>query len=125
MVREISSLILSRFSSGLLPWGRYIIYDIFVTSLPSCLPAIQTCVNLLRQGRPAPHRESRQKRRELRLKQQAEQEELELRMRELQTANEVKQLELENMRKVRMHTAAVTGVDRVSIKPLTGLTTVV
>ncbi|XP_028287276.1 switch-associated protein 70b [Parambassis ranga] len=61
--------------------------------------AIQTCVNLLRQGRPAPHREARQKRRELRLKQQAEQEELELRMRELQTANEVKQLELENMRK--------------------------
>lgn len=63
--------------------------------------AIQTCVNLLRQGRPAPHREARQKRRELRLKQQAEQEELELRMRELQTANEAKQFELENMRKVR------------------------
>ncbi|XP_072242494.1 switch-associated protein 70b [Leuresthes tenuis] len=60
--------------------------------------AIQTCVNLLRQGRPAPHREARQKRRDLRLKQQAEQEELELTMRELQTANEAKQLELENMR---------------------------
>ncbi|XP_041794518.1 switch-associated protein 70b [Chelmon rostratus] len=63
------------------------------------IQAIQTCVNLLRQGRPAPHREARQKRRELRLKQQAEQEELELRMRELQTANEAKQFELENMRK--------------------------
>ncbi|XP_068579014.1 switch-associated protein 70b [Cebidichthys violaceus] len=61
--------------------------------------AIQTCVGLLRQGRPAPHREARQKRRELRLKQQAEQEELELRMNELQLANEAKQLELENMRK--------------------------
>uniref|UniRef100_A0A3B4X7M9 Switch-associated protein 70 n=1 Tax=Seriola lalandi dorsalis TaxID=1841481 RepID=A0A3B4X7M9_SERLL len=65
------------------------------------IQAIQTCVTLLRQSRPAPHREARQKRRELRLKQQAEQEELELRMRELQTANEAKQLELENMRKVR------------------------
>ncbi len=63
--------------------------------------AVQTCVSLLRQGRPAPHREARQKRRELRRKQQAEQEELELRMRELQVANEAKQLELENMRKVR------------------------
>ncbi|XP_037622474.1 switch-associated protein 70b [Sebastes umbrosus] len=63
------------------------------------IQAIQTCVSLLRQGRPAPHREARQKRRELRLKQQAEQEELELRMSELQTANEVKQFELENMRK--------------------------
>lgn len=62
--------------------------------------AVQNCVTLLRQGRPAPHREARQKRRELRLKQQAEQEELELRMRELQTANEAKQHELENMRKV-------------------------
>ncbi|XP_076589615.1 switch-associated protein 70b [Chaetodon auriga] len=63
------------------------------------IQAIQTSVNLLRQGRPAPHREARQKRRELRLKLQAEQEELELRMRELQTANEAKQFELENMRK--------------------------
>ncbi|XP_074489842.1 switch-associated protein 70b [Sebastes fasciatus] len=63
------------------------------------IQAIQTCVSLLRQGRPAPHREARQKRREMRLKQQAEQEELELRMSELQTANEAKQLELENMRK--------------------------
>ncbi|KAG7221131.1 hypothetical protein INR49_000712, partial [Caranx melampygus] len=65
------------------------------------IQAIQTCVSLLRQGRPAPHRDARQKRRDLRLRQQAEQEELELRMRELQTANEAKQLELENMRKVR------------------------
>ncbi|XP_034444384.1 switch-associated protein 70b [Hippoglossus hippoglossus] len=61
--------------------------------------AIQTCVSLLRQGRKAPHCEARLKRRELRVKQQAEQEDLELRMRELQTANEAKQLELENMRK--------------------------
>lgn len=70
------------------------------------IQAVQTCVNLLRQGRPAPHREARQKRRDLRLKQQAEQEELELRMRELQTANEAKQLELENMRKALEESAA-------------------
>ncbi|XP_047452558.1 switch-associated protein 70b [Mugil cephalus] len=70
------------------------------------IQAIQTCVNLLRQGRPAPHRETRQKRREVRLRQQAEQEELELRMSELQTANEVKQLELENMRKALEEAAA-------------------
>ncbi|CDQ99864.1 unnamed protein product, partial [Oncorhynchus mykiss] len=64
------------------------------------IQAIQTCISLLKLGRPAPHRESRQKRRELRQKQQAEQEELELRMKELQTANEDKQQELEAMRKV-------------------------
>lgn len=62
--------------------------------------AIQTCVSLLKIGRPAPHHEARQKRRELRQKQQAEQEQLELRMKELQTANESKQRELEAMRKV-------------------------
>lgn len=71
--------------------------------------AIQTCVSLLRQGRPAPHRETRQKRREIRLRQQAEQEELELRMRELQVANEAKQLELEKMRKVRRRSAGGGG----------------
>uniref|UniRef100_A0A665WNZ4 Switching B cell complex subunit SWAP70b n=1 Tax=Echeneis naucrates TaxID=173247 RepID=A0A665WNZ4_ECHNA len=70
------------------------------------IQAIQICVSLLRQGRPAPHREARQKRRELRLRQQAEQEELELRMRELQTANEAKQLELEKMRKALEESAA-------------------
>ncbi|XP_034085497.1 switch-associated protein 70b [Gymnodraco acuticeps] len=63
------------------------------------IQAIQNCVSLLRQGRPTPHCEARQKRREIRLKLQAEQEDLQLRMSELQTANEVKQLELENMRK--------------------------
>lgn len=67
------------------------------------------CVTLLRQGRRAPHREARQKRRELRLRQQAEQEELELRMRELQVANEAKQMELEKMRKVRTMCKCVTS----------------
>uniref|UniRef100_A0A3B3VY21 Switch-associated protein 70 n=1 Tax=Poecilia latipinna TaxID=48699 RepID=A0A3B3VY21_9TELE len=70
------------------------------------IQAIQMCVNLLRQSRPAPHHEARQKRRDLRLRQQAEQEELELRMRELQTANEAKQSELENMRKALEEAAA-------------------
>ncbi|XP_042157207.1 switch-associated protein 70b [Oncorhynchus tshawytscha] len=70
------------------------------------IQAIQTCISLLKLGRPAPHRESRQKRRVLRQKQQAEQEELELRMKELQTANEDKQQELEAMRKKLEEAAA-------------------
>ncbi|XP_004069491.1 switch-associated protein 70 [Oryzias latipes] len=70
------------------------------------IQAIQTCVSLLREGRPALHREARQKRRDLRLRHQAEQEELERRMKELQTANEAKQLELENMRKALEEAAA-------------------
>uniref|UniRef100_A0A673JJM8 Switch-associated protein 70 n=1 Tax=Sinocyclocheilus rhinocerous TaxID=307959 RepID=A0A673JJM8_9TELE len=70
------------------------------------IQAIQTCITLLKVGRPAPHLEARQKRRELRQKQQAEQEELELRMRELQTANENKQRELEALRKKLEEAAA-------------------
>ncbi|XP_026143154.1 switch-associated protein 70b [Carassius auratus] len=70
------------------------------------IQAIQTCITLLKVGRPAPHHEARQKRRELRQKQQAEQEELELRMRELQTANENKQRELEAMRQKLEEAAA-------------------
>ncbi|XP_077373287.1 switch-associated protein 70b [Festucalex cinctus] len=70
------------------------------------IQAIQTCVNLMRAGRQAPHRESRHKRRELRLKQQADQEELRTRMKELQTANEAKQHELEDMRKALEEAAA-------------------
>ncbi|XP_059362621.1 switch-associated protein 70b [Carassius carassius] len=70
------------------------------------IQAIQTCITLLKVGRPAPHHEARQKRRELRQKQQAEQEELELRMRELQTANENKQSELEAMRQKLEEAAA-------------------
>ncbi|XP_068595335.1 switch-associated protein 70b [Brachionichthys hirsutus] len=70
------------------------------------MQAVQTCVHLLRQGRPAAHHEARQKRRELRWKQQAEQEELELRMRELQLANEAKQAELESMREALEEAAA-------------------
>ncbi|XP_061629998.1 switch-associated protein 70b isoform X1 [Phyllopteryx taeniolatus] len=68
--------------------------------------AIQTCLNLLRVGRQAPHRELRHKRRELRLKQQADQEELRVRMNELQTANDAKQHELEDMRKALEEAAA-------------------
>uniref|UniRef100_A0A8C9RJF1 Switch-associated protein 70 n=1 Tax=Scleropages formosus TaxID=113540 RepID=A0A8C9RJF1_SCLFO len=64
------------------------------------IQAIQTCINLLRMGQPSPHREARQKRKELRQRLQAEQEELERRMKELQAANENKQQELESVRKV-------------------------
>uniref|UniRef100_A0A672LIL8 Switch-associated protein 70 n=1 Tax=Sinocyclocheilus grahami TaxID=75366 RepID=A0A672LIL8_SINGR len=70
------------------------------------IQGIQTCITLLKVGHPAPHHEARQKRRELRQKQQAEQEELELRMKELQTANENKQSELEAMRKKLEEAAA-------------------
>ncbi|XP_029010797.1 switch-associated protein 70b isoform X1 [Betta splendens] len=75
------------------------------------MQAIQNCVTVLRQGRAAPHREARQKRRDQRQKQQAEQQELELRMKELQTANEAKQLELENMRKELEEAAAYAAAE--------------
>uniref|UniRef100_A0A7M4E0C2 Switch-associated protein 70 n=1 Tax=Crocodylus porosus TaxID=8502 RepID=A0A7M4E0C2_CROPO len=63
------------------------------------IQAIQTTVNLLRLGSPPPHKEARQKRKELREKLLAEQEELERQMKELQIANENKQQELERVRK--------------------------
>ncbi|TRY88539.1 hypothetical protein DNTS_002824 [Danionella cerebrum] len=74
------------------------------------IQAIQTCITLLKVGRPAPHHEARLKRRELRRKQQAEQEELELRMRELQVANENKQRELEALRK-KLEEAAASSAE--------------
>lgn len=51
---------------------------------------------------PSPHKEARQKRKELRQKLQAEQAELERQMKELQIANENKQKELETVRKVNL-----------------------
>ncbi|XP_048828299.1 switch-associated protein 70-like isoform X2 [Brienomyrus brachyistius] len=62
------------------------------------IQAIQTCLNLMRLGLPSPHHDGRQKRRELRLRQQAEQEELEDRMKRLQATNETRQCELETLR---------------------------
>ncbi|XP_006642557.1 switch-associated protein 70 [Lepisosteus oculatus] len=70
------------------------------------IQAIQTCISLLKLGLPAPHKEARQKRKELRQKLLAEQEELEQRMKDLQTANENKQRELETMRKKLAEAAA-------------------
>uniref|UniRef100_A0A8C9VGI1 Switch-associated protein 70 n=3 Tax=Scleropages formosus TaxID=113540 RepID=A0A8C9VGI1_SCLFO len=70
------------------------------------IQAIQTCLNLLRLGLPSPHREARQKRRELRRKQQAEQEELEDQMKRLQATNENRQHELETLRKKLEEAAA-------------------
>ncbi|XP_034625927.1 switch-associated protein 70 [Trachemys scripta elegans] len=75
------------------------------------IQAIQTTVNLLRVGSPPPHKEARQKRKELRQKLQAEQEELERQMKELQIANENKQEELETVRKQLEEAAARAAVE--------------
>ncbi|KAG9267139.1 switch-associated protein 70-like [Astyanax mexicanus] len=63
------------------------------------IQVIQDCINRLRRGMSAPHREARQRRRELRSRLQAEQKQMEGRMKELQLANENKQVQLEAMRK--------------------------
>ncbi|XP_038664102.1 switch-associated protein 70-like isoform X1 [Scyliorhinus canicula] len=63
------------------------------------IQAIQTAISLLKDQRLPPHKEGRQKRREVRQKLQAEQEEIAHRMKELQMANEDKQQELVKMRK--------------------------
>lgn len=67
---------------------------------PCCVSAIQTCIQQLSLGLSSPHREARLRRRELRQRQQAEVEDLEDRMKQLQAANENKQRQLEEMRKV-------------------------
>ncbi|XP_006873063.1 PREDICTED: switch-associated protein 70 isoform X2 [Chrysochloris asiatica] len=61
--------------------------------------AIHSTIHLLKLGSPPPHKEARQRRKELRKKLLAEQEELERQMKELQAANENKQQELETVRK--------------------------
>ncbi|KTF74451.1 hypothetical protein cypCar_00023612 [Cyprinus carpio] len=66
------------------------------------IQAIQDCIVRIRQGLSSPHRESRQKRRELRNRLKAEKEAMENRMRQLQLANESKQAQLEAMTKARM-----------------------
>lgn len=63
------------------------------------IQAIQSTIHLLKLGSPPPHKEARQRRKELRKKLLAEQEELERQMKELQVANENKQQELEAVRK--------------------------
>ncbi|XP_072475570.1 switch-associated protein 70 [Notamacropus eugenii] len=63
------------------------------------IQAIHSTVHLLKLGSPPPHKEARQRRKELRKKMMAEQEELERQMKELQAANENKQQELEQVRK--------------------------
>lgn len=62
--------------------------------------AIQTCIQLLRLGLSSPHREARRRRRELRQKQHTMEGDLVDRMKELQVANEDKQRQLEDMKKV-------------------------
>lgn len=63
------------------------------------IQAIHSTIHLLKLGSPPPHKEARQRRKELRKKLLAEQEELERQMKELQAANESKQQELETVRK--------------------------
>ncbi|KAI2662185.1 Switch-associated protein 70 [Labeo rohita] len=63
------------------------------------IQAIQDCIVRIRQGLSSPHRESRQKRRELRNRMKAEQEAMENRMRQLLLANESKQAQLEVLSK--------------------------
>ncbi|XP_036716724.1 switch-associated protein 70 [Balaenoptera musculus] len=63
------------------------------------IQAIHSTIHLLKMGSPPPHKEARQRRKELRKKLLAEQEELERQMKELQVANENKQQELETVRK--------------------------
>ncbi|XP_052456992.1 switch-associated protein 70-like [Carassius gibelio] len=70
--------------------------------------AIQDCIVRIRQGLSSPHRESRQKRRELRKRMKAEQEAMESRMRQLQLANDSKQAQLEAMTK-KLQDASVRG----------------
>uniref|UniRef100_A0A674MG00 Switch-associated protein 70 n=1 Tax=Takifugu rubripes TaxID=31033 RepID=A0A674MG00_TAKRU len=64
------------------------------------IQAIQTCIQQLSLGLSSPHREARLRRRELRQRQQVQVEDLEDRMKQLQAANENKQRQLEEMRKV-------------------------
>lgn len=89
---------------------------LFLSLCLACsFPAIQTTVNLLRAGSPPPHKEARQKRKELRQKLLAEQEELERQMKELQTANENKQKELETVRKVGVGAADLRALSSISV----------
>ncbi|XP_005075743.1 switch-associated protein 70 [Mesocricetus auratus] len=74
------------------------------------IQAIHSTVHLLKLGSPPPHKEARQRRKELRRKLLAEQEELERQMKALQTANEDKQQELESVRK-KLEEAASRAAD--------------
>ncbi|XP_076879733.1 switch-associated protein 70 [Brachyhypopomus gauderio] len=75
------------------------------------MQAIQDCINRLRQGLSEPHREARQRRKELRARLQAEQDLMENRMRDLQLANENKQKQLEAMRKDLEEAAAKASME--------------
>uniref|UniRef100_A0A9J7XBE4 Switch-associated protein 70 n=1 Tax=Cyprinus carpio carpio TaxID=630221 RepID=A0A9J7XBE4_CYPCA len=68
------------------------------------IQAIQDCIVRIRQGLSSPHRESRQKRRELRNRLKAEKEAMENRMRQLQLANESKQAQGDLVEQRRLQT---------------------
>lgn len=86
--------------SSHLPHRSSVTHKSTVPPLSPVLLAIHSTVHLLKLGSPPPHKEARQRRKELRRKLLAEQEELERQMKELQAANENKQQELESVRKV-------------------------
>lgn len=74
------------------------------------IQAIHSTIHLLKLGSPPPHKEARQRRKELRRKLLAEQEELQRQMKALQAANENKQQELESVRK-KLEEAASRAAD--------------
>ncbi|XP_028257555.1 switch-associated protein 70-like [Parambassis ranga] len=80
------------------------------------IQAIQTCIQMLRLGLLSPHREARQRRRELRQRQQVEEEDLTEKMKQLQAANESKQRELEAMRMKMEEAAAKAELDELRRK---------
>ncbi|KAG7483116.1 hypothetical protein JOB18_039673 [Solea senegalensis] len=75
------------------------------------IQVIQTCIQLIRSGLPSPHREARQRRRELRRQQLAEEVDLVEKMKQLQVANEHKQRQLEAMREKIKDAAAKAALE--------------
>lgn len=82
-------------------WPAAVVWLMGMSPVSCCLSAIQTCIQQLSLGLLSPHREARLRRKELRQKQQVDVEDLEEKMKQLQAANEHKQQQLEEMRKVQ------------------------
>ncbi|XP_058485682.1 switch-associated protein 70 [Solea solea] len=75
------------------------------------IQVIQMCLQLIRSGLPSPHREARQRRRELRRQQLAEEVDLVEKMKQLQVANEHKQRQLEAMSEKIKEAAAKAALE--------------
>lgn len=83
-----------------LEWPAAVVWLMGMFPVSCCVSAIQSCIQQLSLGLLSPHREARLRRKELRQKQQVDVEDLEEKMKQLQAANEHKQKQLEEMRKV-------------------------